>query len=431
MNRIILLVVVGTALALSGRSSLSYEVNSIPFSSSDIIYDPVSQKIYASVPGNSDFGVGNTVTVIDPISRVVESSVFIGSEPGKLAVSDNGQYLYVALDGAAAVRRYNIATQKPEIQFSTGEDRIGRPLFVRDIEVLPGQSNSVAISRIDRPSNGNEVDVAIFDNGVIRPNTTAPFRISNTVIEVSDTVSELYAYNNTSTGFDLSSFSISTEGLQIERTSREVVTGFGVDIEFEGGRLFATSGQVVDTETLLLQGSYDIGIRSPVEPDSINERTFFLVGGNLKIFDQNTFTLVDEFPIEAISGTPTSLIKIGEGKLAFRTSNDQLYFIDATTTTFQGNIVVSLDVSNGLSATGGSEVDTVLIESGVMIANGVDLNNFPLNLTNHGIVEGGIVFDESGELSNSGIINSSGIGVRFGGASTVINSGTKENSGQS
>ena len=31
--------------------------------------------------------------------------VFIGSEPGKLAISDEGQYLYVSLDGAASVRR--------------------------------------------------------------------------------------------------------------------------------------------------------------------------------------------------------------------------------------------------------------------------------------------------------------------------------------
>ena len=48
---------------------------------------------------------GNTVVIIDPASASIESSVLVGSEPGKLALSDDDEVLYVGLDGANAVRR--------------------------------------------------------------------------------------------------------------------------------------------------------------------------------------------------------------------------------------------------------------------------------------------------------------------------------------
>src|SRR5436305_7315579 len=70
----------------------------------DLVYNPAARQLYASVPGGAGAG-GNSVAVIDPAAGTLVRSVFVGSEPGKLALSDDGRYLYVALDGAAAVQR--------------------------------------------------------------------------------------------------------------------------------------------------------------------------------------------------------------------------------------------------------------------------------------------------------------------------------------
>jgi YVTN family beta-propeller protein len=68
------------------------EIHEISLVANDILYDPFSRRIYASVPGGAGTA-GNSVTVIDPATRAIGASVFVGSEPGQLAISDNGQYL--------------------------------------------------------------------------------------------------------------------------------------------------------------------------------------------------------------------------------------------------------------------------------------------------------------------------------------------------
>ena len=55
----------------------------------DIIYDPISQKIYASVPSSAGIN-GNSITVIDPMMGTVGPTFFVGSEPNKLAISYDG-----------------------------------------------------------------------------------------------------------------------------------------------------------------------------------------------------------------------------------------------------------------------------------------------------------------------------------------------------
>jgi hypothetical protein len=59
------------------------------------VIDPVGT-IYASGPSSAGAS-GNSITPIDPIANVVGQPVFVGSEPNKLAISDNGQVIYAVL----------------------------------------------------------------------------------------------------------------------------------------------------------------------------------------------------------------------------------------------------------------------------------------------------------------------------------------------
>jgi len=88
---------------------------------------------------------------------------------------------------------------------------------------------------------------------------------------------------------------------------------------------------VVNPTAATLVGTY--GGSGFVYPDSSTERVYFLstdfYGGSvqLKIFDQATFTPIDSFTVSGVSGYPSSLIKAGQGLLAFRTSGGQVFFI--------------------------------------------------------------------------------------------------------
>src|SRR5207249_956987 len=70
----------------------STRVDPLDLLTRDLVYDPFRAKIYASLPSAAG-DVGNSVATIDPRSATVEKTIFIGSEPGKLALSDDGRYL--------------------------------------------------------------------------------------------------------------------------------------------------------------------------------------------------------------------------------------------------------------------------------------------------------------------------------------------------
>jgi hypothetical protein len=150
----------------------THNVREIPIVTTDVIFERNRGKLYGSVPSKAG-AMGNSIARIDPVTGQVESTVFVGSEPGKLALSDDGQTLYVSLDGAAGVRRFNLATQTAGTQFSLG-DLAGsvEPLFVKDMAVAPGNPNLVAVSRRNKTGSPDFEGVAVYDNGVKRALTT-------------------------------------------------------------------------------------------------------------------------------------------------------------------------------------------------------------------------------------------------------------------
>ena len=88
----------------------------------------------------------NSLTKINPQTATIGTSVFVGSEPRRISRSDDGQYFYIALGGAAAVRRYDVPADVAEIQFPLGSDAFFGPMYAEDIAVLPGQPHTVAVS---------------------------------------------------------------------------------------------------------------------------------------------------------------------------------------------------------------------------------------------------------------------------------------------
>ena len=105
-------------LCLLGFSSSAFAQtwSTVSLATKDLAYSPLTQRLYATTPAN------NSVQEIDPFTGTLLRSLFVGSQPNKLAVSDTGSHLYVGLDGAAAVARINLATFTVDLQFSLGVD---------------------------------------------------------------------------------------------------------------------------------------------------------------------------------------------------------------------------------------------------------------------------------------------------------------------
>jgi hypothetical protein len=137
----------------------------------DLVYDRQTQKIFASVPSSAG-SAGNSVTEVDPAAGSVGPSVFVGSEPNKLALADDGHTLYVGLDGASSVRRFDTTTQTAGSQFYLGNAPSNPisdgPYTAAGLAAMPGSPGTVAVSRIAGDFNFS-TSLSIYDEGVKRP----------------------------------------------------------------------------------------------------------------------------------------------------------------------------------------------------------------------------------------------------------------------
>ena len=119
-----------------------------------------TEKLYASVPSSVGVG-GNSIVEVDPTTGATGAPVLIGSEPSRLAISDNGQVVWASLEGAPGYSVVPLTLQRaPGLQFSIGS----RP---SDLEVMPGTPDTIATANTsDSPF--------IYDNGVQRPHSFIP-----------------------------------------------------------------------------------------------------------------------------------------------------------------------------------------------------------------------------------------------------------------
>src|SRR5205823_1106452 len=164
-------VALAVGLGALGVPSVWADVRSIPLPTNDLVYDRFSGRIYASVPLGGIHGPGGAtggVVAIDPESGTVAASMPLDGGPGRLAISDDGRYLYVALDEAGAVRRLDLPAMTPGLQFSLGGSA-GRPDGAEDMAVMPSHPESLAVARAQ---GGMDAGIAIYDNGMPRPVST-------------------------------------------------------------------------------------------------------------------------------------------------------------------------------------------------------------------------------------------------------------------
>ncbi|HZU98156.1 MAG TPA: hypothetical protein VFF73_15740, partial [Planctomycetota bacterium] len=116
----------------------------VSLGANDLVYDPVRQVLYASVPATSPV-ISSSIAIIDPVAVKITGSIALAAEPGRLAISDDAHYLYAALAGSTGVQQIDLTTGKAAKPFSIGSDPTYGPYSAGQIVVLPGQPTSIAV----------------------------------------------------------------------------------------------------------------------------------------------------------------------------------------------------------------------------------------------------------------------------------------------
>jgi len=318
------------ALAL-GAPAQAVEFRSIALSVSDLIFDPAGGRLLASVPSlRQPFGealprpIANSILPIDPRDGTLGAPVFVGSEPNRLARSDDGSALYVGLDGAFAVRRLSLPGLVPGLQFPLGHST--GPHRVEDMVIQPGQPDVVAVAERIVSGSPQSRGVTIYDDGVARPLRA----IAHTNrIEFAGDADRLYAYENEVSSFAFHTIEIDELGATIAESTEGVLVGFSLDLDSAAGRITASNGMTVDPTGPVLLGTYEspfFGHRRDVVADPAANLVYFLTDTNLWVYDLATFVFLGFVPLPDDSGSPRDLVQWGEGALAYHTDRVVYFF---------------------------------------------------------------------------------------------------------
>ncbi len=303
----------------------------IPLQVNDIVFNTADEKIYASIPGSAGSS-GNSIQNVDPRTGELGMPVFVGSEPKKLAMANDGRSLYVALDGAFAIRKFDTQTQTPGLQFSTGYASFPLLRFkAGDLAVSPDNPNVIAVARNYDQFGTPGAGIAVFSDGAQLSQTTSNFLIGNDFLSFSSSGSTLYGTGSSS---GLRTISVNASGATVTSNSNLAT---GSRIKFSGGRVFSSSGYVIDASSQALLGTFPSVNSSAFVPDTTVGRSYYLVRDSsqqntwiLHAFDNNTFALIGSLMIPNVVGDAASLTRWGGNGLAFRTTANQLFILQTT-----------------------------------------------------------------------------------------------------
>lgn len=396
----------------------------------DIVYNSVDGLIYASVPGTAGSGLGNTIAAIDPVTGVIQKTIYVGSEPNRLALSTDGTQLFVALSGAAAIRQVNLTTATAGTQFSLPPGpAYSSPLTVQSLAAVPGQPNSVAVATSDGV-------IRIYDSGVARANTSSvagyPYL---TTIAFGGSASTLYATASYYSPSNLYQLTVDSTGIT---ANKQIGTGAGGStMQYDNGYLYFPIGLAFNASTGTVAGQFSIpngsaspsAAQGPIVSDSSLHRAWVLLNnynsvGQLAAYDENTYNPLGTISLNGVNsiytgiyGNPADLIRWGQNGLAFHTST-QLYVVQ--TPIVKDNTGSPADVSVSVQApasatTGASMNWTVTVSNlGPNQAQGV---------TVQGMLPGSVIFGSmqasQGYCSGTGDFYCDLGNIASGGSATV------------
>jgi hypothetical protein len=294
----------------------------------DLAWDSVRNRLYASVPANASDTNANRIVAINPGDLQFTGSALTAQNPGQLVLTSAGEYLYVALNANGSVARLDPATMNVVSSFAVGTDPNYGTLYAADMCAVAGQPNLIVVSQKRTSVSPQHNGVAVYDNGVRRPNKTQDHTGSN-VIEPSADPTLFFGYNTESTEYGFRQLRLDANGMTEIQVNGSLINGFSLDIRADGNKVFSTSGAEVDGVAMRRVGTF--GVSGQVRPDQAANRVYFLESNNDRIgaYDPTTFNCISKAMLPAAVPSPASFIRWGTNGLAFR-SGTNVYLISSS-----------------------------------------------------------------------------------------------------
>jgi len=196
-----------------------------------IVWDATRSRFFVSS--------GTNVFMINPESAQIEDTIAVGNPSYQIAVSEDGQYLYVALgsepypESLGLVNRYRIQSHSLDLQIPLGAYTGGNiPRGVQAMVVLPGQPTSILAGTTDQ-------QVMVFDGAVPRSGIAA-LRVRSLYVRPSD--GAIFGLGDVGTSAQIFWFNVSSDGVAPVRS-------VPVDPNWDAGTVTWNGNLVSNTNT--------------------------------------------------------------------------------------------------------------------------------------------------------------------------------------
>ncbi|MGA2217212.1 MAG: DUF11 domain-containing protein, partial [Terracidiphilus sp.] len=220
-----------------------YDLVNVPANA--ILFEPYTQQIYATVPGNSISPTGNSVVAINPVTGSVGTPINVGSQPTVMTETEDGNYLYIGLSGANSLAQFNVLNQTLVATYPLSITQYGstNSTVANWLSAMPGTDTTLAIAAEE---NGS---VGIFDisggTGTFRPNFSPDYGAANPAFA---SASELYASEDS--GSEFYRFGVNASGLTaIDETNLNGLGGGGIPFVLAGGIVYGGTGGIINPST--------------------------------------------------------------------------------------------------------------------------------------------------------------------------------------
>lgn len=320
-----------------------YQPVAVNQSTNDMVWDPVNQVFYLSVPSTATTNA-NRVCVLNPTTLAI-TKCQAGNEPDVLAISDDSQFLYVGMDGAGSVQRFVLPDLTPDISYSLGNYETGDLYFALDLQVAPGAPHTTAVSlgvmNLDPAAQGG---ITIFDDSTPRPVSTVgcgvPYGGCYDSIQWGADATVLYGVNSETTSVDFYTLTVNSTGVVLDADYPSVFWNPPGHIQYDStnGLIYSDDGfHVINPATGLPAGLIEGG--GTMAPDSTLNTVFVLdqyvsqqsSNYNIELFDMTHYVPIGAipFPTTAIPGFNPLLrfLRWGSNGLAANFKGDQIYLL--------------------------------------------------------------------------------------------------------
>jgi IPT/TIG domain len=342
-------------------------VRSVGVAPQSLVWDPIHLRLYASI-GSSDPTSPNTVVAVDPETGNVSKPVAVGNDPFELAVSSDGSYLWVALDGDSAVQRLILPAMTKDISFALPKDPSGTQEQAVSLQAAPVNPHTVALVAGYHASRGGD-GVYIYDDAIPRKVFVPGIYSGGPLIDwIQWANDDSTLYGTQYTTIDLggiATLAVTPAGVSLDGPYGGLIGPTLTHYDRGTGLLYSFDG-ADDPVKKTLVGDFDLPSTGTeaCTSDSAMGRYFCVMdvfGGyphqyELWVFDLKTYVLISRVSLgNTITGRMENLVRWGNSGLALSTYSDNsptgpggLFLIDGAAI----NPNATPDVSSGASVNG-------------------------------------------------------------------------------